>query len=153
VTAPARNDDPTITERGDVRMSVRAPKAGSVTPIRPDLAHDSRARTRYHGPQEEIKTNKPSKVRDFASQHVGEARESLAASWLATDRPRSLTDVARDLTTGSIGNRAAGLGRLAVYTIAYLLCFAVDTNKRAAVTFILIILSLTAAWAISVLAG
>lgn len=149
MTAPARNDDPNLTQSGDVRMSVRAPKTGSVTPIRPDLSQDSRARTRYHGPQAEIKTDEPSKVRDFTSQHLGEARESLAASWLGTDRPKSLGEIAKQIKTGN----PAALFRLAVYAIAYLLCFAVDTNKRAAVTFTLLALSLLSAWAISVLAG
>lgn len=149
MTAPARNDDPNLTHSADVRMSVRAPKTGSVTPIRPDLNQDSRARTRYHGPQEEIKDDRPSKVRDFASQHLGEARDSLAASWLGTDRPQSLADVAKQIKTGN----PAALFRLAVYTIAYLLCLAVDTNKRAAVTFTLLALSLISAWAISALAG
>jgi hypothetical protein len=149
VTAPASNDDPSITQSSDVRMSVRAPKTGSVTPIRPDLTQDSRAPTRYHGPQEKIKHDRPSKVRNFASTHLGEARESLAASWLGTDRPQSLTEAARTLKTGN----PAALFRLAVYTVAYLMCFAVDTNKRAAVTFTLLALSLLSAWAISALSG
>jgi hypothetical protein len=149
VTAPARNDDPSLTQSADVRMSVRAPKTGSVTPIRPDLTQDSRARTRYHGPQEKIKDDRPSKVRNFASTHLDEARESLAASWLSSDRPQSLGDVASKLKTGN----PAALFRLAVYTVAYLMCFAVDTNKRAAVTFTLLALSLLSAWAISALAG
>jgi hypothetical protein len=149
VTAPARNDDPFLTQSSDVRMSVRAPKTGSVTPIRPDLTQDSRARTRYHGPQEKIKDDHPSKVRNFASTHLGEARESLAASWLSSDRPQSLGDVASKLKTGN----PAALFRLTVYTVAYLMCFAVDTNKRAAVTFTLLALSLLSAWAISALAG
>jgi hypothetical protein len=149
VTAPARNDDPFLTHSSDVRMSVRAPKTGSVTPIRPDLTQDSRARTRYHGPQEKIKDDRPSKVRNFASTHLGEARESLAASWLGTDRPQSLAEVAKRLKTGN----PAVLFRLTVYTVAYLMCFAVDTNKRAAVTFTLLALSLLSAWAISALAG
>lgn len=136
-------------ECADVR--VRSTESRRVVPIRPGMG-DPSARTRAitRSPQP-INNNPPGKIRNFASQHVGEARQSLADSWLGQDRPQNLTAVAK--TVFARGNRRIGWFRLTVYTLAYLACFAVDTNKRAAVTAGLLTLSLLAAWATAALTG
>jgi hypothetical protein len=149
MTSPA----PNLTDGDDVRVRVRGPENGSVVPIRPGIGQPSARPHAISRSPSNINGGEPGKIRAFVSQHAGEARESLTSGWLGTDRPRNLTDVSRDLLTGNLAHRAAGLFRLAVYALAYLACAAVDTNKRAAVTFTLFALSLTTAWAISALAS
>lgn len=149
MTVTAHNNQDSLTDGDDVHERVSATKTGRVVPIRPDLTPGSAHARAIQDSPDKVKSSAPSKVRNFASTHAGEARESLATSWLGTDRPQNLTEVAKQLKTGN----PAGLFRLTVYTLAYLACFAVDTNKRAAVTFLLLTISLSAAWAISALAG
>lgn len=134
----------THSECADVR--VRPPETRRVVPIRPDLAGPSARPHAIPRSPQRINNDKPGKIRNFVSQHAGEARESLAASWLSQDRPQNLTTLTKTLTANP-----AGWFRLAVYTIAYLICFAVDTNKRATVTAALLTLSLLTAWAITAL--
>lgn len=135
----------TDSECADVR--VRPPGNRRVVPIRPDLAGPSARPHAIPRSPKRINNDEPGKIRDFLSQHAGEVRESLAASWLGQDRPQNLTTLAKTL-----GGNPAGWFRLAVYTIAYLACFAVDTNKRATSTAALLALSLLTAWTIAALA-
>lgn len=146
MTAPARQDQPSTTDGANARMRVRDSETARVVPIRPDTDPSTgRAHAIPRSPKP-IKDDKPGKIRNFASQHVGEARQSLADGFLGQDQPQNLTTVAKQVT----GNPATWF-RVAVYGLAYLLCFAVDTNKRAAITATLLTLSLLAAWAISAL--
>ncbi len=148
MTVAAHNQHPHVTDGEHVRGGVRAPEKATVTPIRPDIdPGTARTRAISRSPQP-IKDSKPGKIRNFASQHAGEAKQSLADGWLGQDRPQNLTEVAAKVKTGN----PAALFRLTVYAIAYLICFAVDTNKRATVTFTLLALSVLTAWAISALA-
>lgn len=148
MTVAAHNQHPHVTDGEHVDVRVRGSEDRRVVPIRPDLTRGSAHAHAIPDKAAKVKASKPSKVRDFVSQHAGEVPESLAASWLGTDRPQNLTTVAGQVKTGN----PAALFRLAVYALAYLACFAVDTNKRAAVTFTLLTLSLLTAWAISALA-
>lgn len=147
MTVTAHNNQHPTTDGDDARVRVRAAKNGSVVPIRPDLTPESAHARAIQDDKSKVKDSGPGKIRNFASTHAGEARESLAMSWLGQDRPQNLETVGRQLKTGN----PAALFRLCVYTFAYLACFAVDTNKRAAVTFTLLTLSLLAAWAIAAL--
>jgi hypothetical protein len=108
------------------------------------------------------KTNKPSKIRDFASQHAGEAVASVKDGWFGTGRPKNLTEVAATVipAKGETTNPAAWTGtvcvrtfRLAVHAFAYLLCAATDTDKRAAVASALTLLTFTTVLAYAALAG
>jgi hypothetical protein len=148
MTVTAHNNQHPNTDGDDARVRMRVGKTAPVVPIRPDLAPGSAHARAIPDNTPKVKSAKPSKVRNFASQHVGEAKESLASSWLGQDRPQNLETVAKQLKTGN----PAALFRLTVYAIAYIACFAVDTNKRAAVTFTLLALSILTAWAISAFA-
>ena len=134
-----------VTDGSDVRMGVRVTGnpsnglrgAGSASgsahargiPADPDVRQES----------------SPSRVRNFVQLHGGEARQSVTASWPLHDRPSSLADVARRVWPAKGERRrtpvrwagvvAVAVFRLAVYTVAYLLALAVDTDKRAAVAF------------------
>ncbi|MET0416627.1 MAG: hypothetical protein ABW022_11470 [Actinoplanes sp.] len=149
MTVAAHNNHPHVTDGEHVRVGVRASETARVLPIRPGLEDSSAGPRAIPRSPHVIKGDKPSKIRDFASQHAGEARESLASSWLGQGRPQNLTQVARQVKTGN----PVAVFRLAVYSLAYLMCFAIDTNKRAAVTAALLALSLLTAWAISALAS
>lgn len=154
MTVAARNNHPPVTDREHVRGGVRPPETARVLPIRPDI-DDPTARTRAisRSPQP-IKDDQPGKIRNFASTLSGETRDATAGSWLANDTPRPLRDIAHDLIhPPSKAAAIAGPLRLAVYALAYLMCACVDTNKRAAATFTLTVLSLLTAWAIAALAG
>lgn len=143
MTSPA----PLNTDRECADVRVRGPETRRVVPIRPGMGDSSARPHAISRSPNAINNDKPGKIRNFVSPHVGEARESLAASWLGQDRPQNLTTVAKQ-----VGWNPAGLFRLAVYTLAYVLCAAVDTNKRATVTAGLLTLSLLAAWALAALA-
>lgn len=162
MTAPARQPAPDVTDSGHERMSERAPETARVLPIRPDLARESRAHARYHGPRSSGKTNKPSKVRDFVSLHAGEAKTALRTSETAAYAPRSLAELADTITTAKRDSRNIGhfaalliarLNRLAVHALAYLACHATDTDKRSAVTLALTALVFTIATFVGLLAA
>jgi len=150
----AAHNNRNVTEGGDERMSERASRTASVVPIRPDLAPDSRARTRYHGPHEHAKTTKPSKIRNFVSPHVEEAKQLPELAWLTQQLPETLADIANNLlpAAGEARNPAAWtakvcarLFKLAVHCTAYAACAATATDKRAAVSAALTILTLAIA--------
>ncbi len=147
MTVPARNTGPTVTDGSDVRVRVHGREPARVVPIRPDTDVSTAYTHAIPRSPQPIKQDPPGKIRNFVSQHAGEARQSLADSWLGQDRPQNLTTIAKQLKTGN----PAALFRLAVYTIAYLMCVAVDTNKRAAVTAALLGLSLATAWTLTLL--
>ena len=134
----------------------------SVTPIRPDMnprfAH-ARAVPRDDPP---AKTSKPSKIRDFVSPHVGEVKEAPELAWLTRQRPDTIAAIAANLipAKGEAGNPAvwtakviARLFKLAVHCAAYTACAATETDKRAAASACLFILTLAAAVAAQLLAG
>jgi hypothetical protein len=153
VPVTARNNNPNVTDSGDERVSVRASRTASVTPIRPDLADGSRAHARYHGPQADDKTTKPSKVRDFLSPHVEEVKQAPELSWLTQQRPQTIDQIARQLIPRNetsnpamwVGKLVARLFKLAVHAFAYTLCAATDTDKRALISLTLSALALAAA--------
>jgi hypothetical protein len=97
---------------------------------------------------------KPSKIRDFVSLHGGEAAAAAAGAWPLTDRPEALAVVVRQVWPRRRDRRrtppawaaafAVGVFRLAVYVLAYLLAHAVDTQKRAAVTLAVTVLTVAA---------
>ncbi len=148
MTVAAPNNHPHVTDGEHVRGGVRASENATVTPIRPDIdPRTARTHAISRSPQP-IKDNKRGKIRNFASTHTAEAKQSFADDWLGQDRPQNLTEVAKRIKTGN----PIAVFRLAVYTLAYLICFAVDTNKRATVTFVLVTLSTLTAWAIAALA-
>lgn len=150
MTTTAHNTDLSVTDGADVRVRVRGTENPRVVPIRPDLKAPSAYTHAIPRSPKEINTSGPSKVRNFVSQHAGDANAALADNWLANGQPRPLGDVWQlELSPTGL---TAGLFRAAVYTIAYLACFAVDTNKRAAVTAALLTLSIAAAWAIAAFA-
>lgn len=160
--ATASQHESSITDSADVRVRVRAAENGSVVPIRagmnPGFAH-----ARAIPPDDpNAKTPKPSKIRNFVSQHAGEAGEFLTDGWLGSGRPQSLTDVARTTipTRAEAPNVGLWLGmftartfRLAVHTLAYLLCAATGTDKRAAVACALTVLTFTTTLVYATLAG
>lgn len=148
MTAPARNDGLTVTDGSDVRVRVHDREPARVVPIRPDTNPSTAYTHAISRSPDPIKHEPPGKIRNFVSQHAGEARQALANGYLGQDRPQNLTEVAKHLKTGN----PIALFRLAVYVGAFLACFAVDTNKRAAITFALLTLSLLSAWAITALA-
>jgi hypothetical protein len=93
---------------------------------------------------------------------VGEAFADIKASETATTTPRTLTELAGTLTPakGETSNPAtwtakvvARLFALTVHAIAYLMCAATNTDKRAAAALAFTTLALTAALAISLLTG
>lgn len=152
----ARNTDPNVTESGHERVSVRASKTATVSPIRPDLAAGSRAHARYHGPQDGDKTSKRSKVRDFLSPHVEGVKDAPELAWLTQQRPETIADIASHLipAKGEAGNPAvwiakvaARLFKLAVHIEAYARCAATATDKRAAVSLALFLFTVAIALA------
>jgi hypothetical protein len=156
VSVAARRHDPNVTQGGDERVSVRASKTADVLPIRPDLGQDPRARTRYHGPHESDKTNKPSKIADFVSPHVEEIRQAPELDWLTQQRPDTIASIASTLipAKGETSNPftwtakvIARLFKLAVHIGAYTACAATATDKRAAASAALFVLTLIAAFA------
>ncbi len=162
MTATARHDDPTATDRTDVRVRVRDPENGSVVPIRPGMDPGFAYTHAIPRSPTDAKTNNPSKIRDFVSQHAGESVESLKGGWLGAGTPRSLSEVAATVipAKGEAGNPLLWLGllaartfQLAVHTLAYLLCAATDTDNRAAVAFTLTLLTVTAALTYPTLTG
>lgn len=138
MTAPAPKY--THSECADVR--VRPPGTRRVVPIRPDIGDPSARPHAIPRSPNQVNNNEPGKIRNFVSQHAGEARTATAGSWLAHYQPPPLADTARALTA----NPGTWL-RLTVHTLTYLACVAVDTNKRAAVAAGLLLLSLLTAWA------
>lgn len=154
MTVTAHNQHPHITNGDDARVRVRGPEDRRGVPIRPDATSGSAHARAIPDKTAKVKTKRPSKVRDFLSTHLSEARAATEDSWLAEHQPRPLRDVAHAVThPATIGGAVAGPFRLAVYTIAYLMCATVDTNRRTAITFALLVFSTTAAWAISAYAG
>lgn len=149
----ARHDDDFVTDSGHERVSARASRTASVTPIRPDLADGSRAHARYHGPLSGDKTIKPSKVRDFLSPHVGEIREAPELAWLTQQRPETIAQIAGRLAPKGetrnpgvwVGKLAARLFKLAVHVAAYTMCAATSTDKRALASLTLLLLTLATA--------
>ncbi|MGK5682472.1 hypothetical protein [Actinoplanes sp. URMC 104] len=154
MTVAAHNNHPHVTDGEHVRGGVRGPETARVLPIRPDIdPRTARTRAISRSPVE-IQANKTSKIRNFASTHAEEARDAAADSWLAHSRLRPLGDTARDvLHPHGAADVLAGPFRLAVEAIAHLLHESVATNKRAAVTFTLLVLSLATAWAIAAYAS
>lgn len=151
MTAAAEPQRQSVTDGGDVRMRARAadhlrlvPDPGSESP---GFAH-ARA---IPNADSEIKEARPSKVRNFASTHAGEALGEAKRIWFVTERPESLEAVAKEMGNlpGGVGagtlHIAAGIVRLAVYSVAYLVCFAVGTNVRVGVTFCLTVATIAAA--------
>lgn len=156
MSVAARKHDPNVTQGGDERMSERAPETARVLPIRPDLARDPRAHARYHGPRDTDKTAKPSKIRNFASPHVAELKEAPELDWLTKQRPDTIAAIASALipAKGETGNPVAWAGKviarlfkLAVHIGAYTACAATATDKRAAASAALFLLTLIAAFA------
>jgi hypothetical protein len=152
VTAPAVNgNDPTVTDRTDVRRRMRVVRDGEKTPSSPGSAPKS-AYTRAIPRDGDVHpVSKPSKVRDFASSHGGEAWRTFATSWPLTDQPSSLADVAKRVfpRRGEVASwvlwlpsAVVGVFRLAVCTLAWLVVLAVDGNKRAAVALTVLLLAL-----------
>jgi hypothetical protein len=162
VSVAAHQHDPNVTEGGDEHEHERASKTARVLPIRPDLGQDSRARTRSHGPQGSVKTDKPSKVRNFVSPHLAEAKELPELSWLTRQRPDTIASITKTLipAKGETSNPVAWtakviarLFKLAVHFTAYAACAATDTDNRAAVSAALFVMTLIVAYATTVLAG
>jgi hypothetical protein len=162
VTATARHDDPCVTDSADVRARVRATETGSVVPIRPGRDPGFAYTHAIPRSLDTDKTNKPSKIRNFASQHAGEAAGSLKDGWLGSGQPKSLSEVASTVipAKGETSNWAVWSGvvtartfRLCVHTLAYLLCAATDTDERAAVAFVLTVLTFTTALTVTALTG
>lgn len=152
MTAPATNGNrPPVTGRDDVRRRMRVVRDAGEAASQGGSGSGS-AYTRAVPDDGDVRQGKPSsRVRNFASLHGGEAVSELRSSWPLTDRPSSLADVAGqvvpdrvDWQTGKafwLAKFAVGVFRLAVYTIAYLLALAVDTDKRAAVALALTLLT------------
>jgi hypothetical protein len=151
MSAAAHQHGRPVTDGSDARVRVRAadhlrlvPDPGSESPgfaYTRAIPHEDR----------ESKGGARPKVRNFASPHVDEAKQAVAKIWFVTERPDSLADVARriaDLPAGfgpAVLHIAAGLVRLPVQTLAYLMCFAVSTNTRVAVSFCLTVAAVAAA--------
>lgn len=144
MSVAARNTQPSTTDSANARVRVRAAENPRVVPIRPDTDDPSAHTRAISRSPHVIKGGGPGKIRNFVSQHAGEMRQSLTDGFLGQDQPQNLTAVAKQLTANPIT-----WFRLTVYGIAFLTCFAVDTNKRAAATLTLLVLSLLAAWAIA----
>ena len=139
-----------VTQGGDVRMRVRVAENPAPRPDRADPASGSAYTRAIPRKDHSIKDAAPGKIRNFVLLHAVDAGEALTSIWFLTERPESLHAAAKriaDLPGGflpSTGHILTGLIRLAVYTTAYLACFAVATNKRAAATGTLTALTLTA---------
>lgn len=156
MSVAAHRTDLNITDSGDERVSVRAPETARVLPIRPDLDADSRAHARYHGPRSSDKIGEPSKVRNLVSPHLAEAKSAPELAWLTQQRPDTIASIGENLipAKGEAGNPAAWaakviarLFKLAVHCAAYTACAATGTDKRAAVSAGLFLLTLIAAFA------
>lgn len=162
MTVTARTTDPSTTDSGDVRMRVRATGNGSVVPIRADM-NPGTAYTRAI-PREDppAKNDKPGKIRNFVSQHAGEAKAAAAGGWLASESPQPLTTTLDQTIPARAeypnplqwaGALAARIFRLAVHTLAYIAYASTATDKRAAVAFALTLLTVATTLTASALAG
>ena len=152
---------PPHTDGDDVHVRMRARGDAVVRPIRPDL-NDRTAYTHAisRSPHDDQATD-GSKIRNFVSQHAGEAAAELGGSWLATGTMRPLIDTVRSILPAKgeargphwIGVVVVRTFKLAAQTVAYLLYAAVDTDIRAAVALTLTVLAFTAALALTLVAG
>lgn len=147
----------TVTDSGHERMSVsvtgnpvQAPdRAGSgafIAHVRaiPDDKPDG-------------KRDKPSKIRNFVSLHGGEVKADFDASDLLTTTPHTPAGLARTLwpADGRIITRLAWtvvrVFQLAATALAYTICHAVGTDKRAAVALALTLLTFTTALVVALI--
>lgn len=150
MTVTTNGHDHNVTDSGDVRMRVRVAENPPARPDRPDSAPGFAYTHAIPRQDPSIKDDEQGKIRNFVSLHGGEVGEALTASWVLTEAPEPLQAVAQRFTQlpggfrHNTGHIAAGLIRLGVYALAYLMCAAVHTNKRAAATGTLTALTITA---------
>ena len=151
VNRPTNGHRPDVTVGDGVRVCVRAPETTATAPDRADSGQDS-AFTPVHTravPQEPDSRPpvRPSKIRNFASTHVGDAKTAAAQSWFGRERPPALYDTAGDVFPAKgtarnpvvwVGLTVAGLLSLTGLAVAYLFAFCVATRIRASATTVLI---------------
>lgn len=142
-----------VTVGADVQVCVRASENPGGTADWADPAQGS-AYTRAISQETDIRPPaKPSKVRNFASTHVGDAKRAATGSWFGRERPPALFDAAGEVfpAKGEAGNplswsaiTMAGLLRLAGLAVCYLAAFCFDGRVRATVSTTLCALAVCA---------
>ena len=158
MTATARN----LTDGDDVRVRMRTGPEAVVRPIRPDLNPGAgRARAIPRSPAVD-QAQRTSKVRNFVSQHAGDAKAAFGDSAAATELPRTLGDLLDEtIPTWTEANRNAArwigllavrLWRLAITAGAYQAASAVRTDLRSGISLLLTIAVFLAALAITLTA-
>lgn len=136
-----------VTLGADVRMRVRASENPVEASDRPDPTQGS-AYTRAIPQEPDIRpAGRPSKIGNFASTHVGDAKAAAKASWFGRERLPAYFDVVRGIApaNGEAGNWivwtglfAAGLLRAALLSLCYLAAFCCATRTGATITAALV---------------
>ncbi len=143
-----------LTDGDGVRVCVRAQGNPAGTQDRPDSGSES-AFTPVHAraipdPGKVDKAAAGSSVRNFASQHGGEALTALDQSWLLTEVPLTAGEAWRDVfpQPGTAPNKAAwlamtaaGLFRALAVSLLHLFLLAVGTRMRAGVALAICVLT------------
>jgi hypothetical protein len=150
------------TDSADARMRVRAPENRPPAPDRPGSAPGFAHVRAIQDNTSKVKSAKPGKIRNFVQLHGGEAGQAIKDGWFVTESPEPLGALATTVfptkeeaptVLGWVGITAARAFRLTVHALAYLMCAATRTDKRAATSAALTLLAITASLAIAALAG
>lgn len=139
-----------VTVGDDVRDCVRASEIPAEAADRA-VERGGSAYTRAIPQKPEVDhANGTSKVRNFLSQHVGEARAAVAADVTVNEQPMTVGDAWRQVLPegGSVGSyvagTVAGLFRACVLSVLYVAASSVGTRVRAGVTLALLVIAAVA---------
>lgn len=142
MTATVNGHRPDVTVGDGVRVCVRASENPAQAAKSASDAQGSvftPVHTRVIPQESDIRPpRRASKVRNFASPHVGDAKAAVTGSWFGREHPPAFFDTARVWPApGEAGNwavwtvmTAAGLLRLAALAVIYLAAFCFATRIR-----------------------